>query len=249
MRLILAIRIGLQRQPNVRRRIGGKSGPQHADDGVRLARQQNGPADSSRIPRKPALPQSIADPRPLAPAKPIFLLGESPPQRHRRPKHRKITSRGPYALNLLRPLAAGDVDPRPGKIIDRAGREDVLLLPPNNKFGNRNGAPIAVRKLAYQLHDAIRIRIRKRLQQHSIDHSKNRSISPNPKPQSQYRSSRKPGRTPQSPPSEPHVLHQILKKVSARHVVTLLQPHWYVRLQCRHCSAVCRGGGLPPARG
>ena len=76
MTLVDAVWIGLERDPDIGRRIGMKIVAQDADQSVRVAVQSDGPADHVGVAAPMPFPQAMTDDGQPRPAGPVFILAE-----------------------------------------------------------------------------------------------------------------------------------------------------------------------------
>src|SRR6185437_10063224 len=110
MPLIGRIRIGLEGEINVGRRIGAEGRAQHADHGVRLAVEHDDAADRIRIAAKPADPKTMTHDSESRAAGPILSGRENTTDRRFRAENREEIGRDVDAFYLLRHAAAADVE-------------------------------------------------------------------------------------------------------------------------------------------
>ncbi len=189
MSLVRAVRLKLERNPDLRLRIGREISPQHADDRVRFTAQRKRLPNHFRIPAKPPLPQAVAQHHHVPAVRRILLLRESAAQHHRRAKHAEVALRYVNSVDQLRPVSR-DVEPRSRKIVRRHVLEDRSLPLPLLELRNRRARPAPLRSRQEDLHNPIRIRIPKRLQQHRIHDRENRRVRPDPQSQRRNRGNR-----------------------------------------------------------
>src|SRR5208337_1954839 len=128
--LIRAIRIGLQRHPDIRRRIRLEPWRQDADECVGCAAQGYRLAQYRRITPEPPLPQTITHEENLRPARPVLHLGERAPEDWLRPEQPEITARDVDPLHKLRPVSTTQIEAAGDEIVSRQVLEERIVLLP-----------------------------------------------------------------------------------------------------------------------
>ena len=136
MSLVRAVRLKLERNPDLRLRIGREISPQHADNRVRLTAQRKRLSNNLRISAKPPLPQAVAQHHHVAAVRRVLLLRESAAQHHRRAEHAEVALRHVNAVDQLRPVSR-DVESRSREIVRRHILEDRSLPLPLLELRNR----------------------------------------------------------------------------------------------------------------
>ena len=187
MALVDAVRIRLERHPQVRRRIGREAPGQNADDGRRLAVNGNGAAQNRPLAPQPRLPESVAQHRHRRAVGQVLLRGERAAHHRRRAEHAEKTFRNPLLLGLLRAVAGAERRAG-GPLPVQRHRLERLVLPPHHVLGNRVGeAVVGSAVIPAHPHDAVRLGIGKRLQQYVIDHREDRRVGADAERQRRHR--------------------------------------------------------------
>jgi hypothetical protein len=139
MSLVRRVRIRLQRNEDVRRRLGSEPCAKHADDGVGIAVQQNGLPRDRGVAAEVRAPQAVREHGRARPADAILVGREGPSQRRRRAEHPEVRRRHVDALDLLRQSGARQVQAGTREIV---GRDRIERPRPGGRhvFRNRFGA-------------------------------------------------------------------------------------------------------------
>ena len=124
--LVGTVRLKLEGQPDLGFGIGRKFAAKNAHDRVPLIAERQGLADDIRIAAEPALPQRVAQHHNFAAVLGVFLRSEGAAQHHGCAKDAEIALGDVNAVDQLGALA-GDVEPRPCKVVGRNVFEDSGL--------------------------------------------------------------------------------------------------------------------------
>ena len=164
-----AVRVGLEGEPDLRRRVGLEIASDDARDEVRFVAERDGVAHDGQVGMESAHPESMADYRRVSAIGPVFVGGEAAPEFHARAEEMEVGRGDVDGLHLLGLIAARQVDARPAEIVGRDVFEDLRLL--RQQVDRRDGMVriAAVGSGKPDLHNAIGFGVRKRGKQRRVD--------------------------------------------------------------------------------
>jgi 3-methyladenine DNA glycosylase AlkD len=177
VRLVGCIRIELERNPEIRRRIGVEVRAGDAYNRVGQVSDRNRLSDDVWIAGEPPFPQAAADHRNVAAMRPIFVASKPASRDKLRAEDTEIPLRYMHAMHLLR-NSPGQVHATT-LVVRRHVLKDAGLLLPGVQFGGRSAWAVHFRAGIHQLHKPVRLGIVQRLQKHRIHDRKYRRIGPN----------------------------------------------------------------------
>src|SRR5262245_5196133 len=152
--LLVAVRVGLERQVKIGGGVEGETGTQDADDGVRLATKYNSFAGDGGIGAEAALPEAIRQHDHAAAAGTVLIGREGPAEEDRSAEEPEELVRDVNAIDLFGAVAARDVDAG----IARIGGDvfdDLFLFAPDVVLRHIRNRKRTLRGLGHELADTI----------------------------------------------------------------------------------------------
>ena len=176
VRVIAAEGIRLQRQPEVRRRIGDEAPRHDADHFVCVAAERQRAPDDVRVAGEAALPHPGTDDRHVRPVRTVFVARERPAERQRRAEHGEVAARYVHRVDVLGQVAAEEVRAGIARLIRGDRLEGGRLVAPQDELRDRGQPRRADARRGHELEEAIGLRIGERPQQHGVDDGEDRGV-------------------------------------------------------------------------
>ena len=194
---------------------------ENAENGVRLAIEQDGAADDTLVAAQPRLPHFMREHGHRRAVRHIFGLSEGAARLRVHAEDLEEARGNRKRLHLLRPVAGSQIHSGGCQPVQRHRLENVVVLP-GHVLGNGDGIPpAAVGKLAGDFHHAVRFRVRQGLQQHRIHYREDGGVDADPQRQRQNRDGGKP-------------------RISGQHAERIAN----VESQCAHTAQYDHGGWI-----